>query len=66
MDDETGEEKLYEGGTMLQLRKSFSVCARAAGAATDPVEEMEAKKAIFLGGEERDTAQALSGDGDDG
>ena len=47
-DDETGEENLYSGSTMLQLRKTLSMCARAAGAPTDPVEAPDARKAIFL------------------
>ena len=47
-DDETAEENLYAGSTALQLRKTWSICARAAGAAIDPVETAEARKAIFL------------------
>ena len=48
LDDETGDEGLYTGLTMLQVRKTFSMCARAAGCPTDPTEGREAKKAIFL------------------
>ena len=47
-DDETNEENLYSGSTALQLRKTFSICARAAGSVKDPVEMADARKAVFL------------------
>lgn len=48
LDDETAEEKLYEGGYMLQLRKAFSMSVRAAGGVSDPLETREARRAVFL------------------